>query len=83
VNICQSWGRYEPGPISIYPAGVCCIFFDRNSIDMRACGRFACLLLLSLSALGQSTPSMVPERVQFPADEVGFVRSSHLELDNR
>jgi carboxymethylenebutenolidase len=32
---------------------------------MRACGRFACLLLLSLCALGQSTASMVPETVQF------------------
>ena len=34
---------------------------------MRACGGFACLFLLSLSALGQSTPSMVPQTVEFPS----------------
>jgi carboxymethylenebutenolidase len=39
---------------------------------MRACRRFACLLLLSLSALGQSTPSMVPETVEFPSGKLNL-----------
>jgi len=37
---------------------------------MRACGGFACLFLLSLSALGQSTPSMVPQMVEFPSGKL-------------
>ena len=34
---------------------------------MRACGRFVCLLVLSASVLRQSTPSLVPQTVEFPS----------------
>ena len=37
---------------------------------MRACCRFACVLVLSLSALSQSTPSMVPQTVEFPSGKL-------------
>jgi len=37
---------------------------------MRACCRFACLLVLSLSALGQSTTSMVPQTLEFPSGKL-------------
>lgn len=37
---------------------------------MRACCRVACVLVLSLSALSQSTPSMVPQTVEFPSGKL-------------
>jgi carboxymethylenebutenolidase len=37
---------------------------------MRACCRFACVLVLSLSALSQSTPSMVPQTIEFPSGKL-------------
>jgi carboxymethylenebutenolidase len=37
---------------------------------MRACVSFVCLLLLSASVLGQATPSMVPETVEFPSGKL-------------
>jgi carboxymethylenebutenolidase len=39
---------------------------------MRACGRFACLLLVSLSGLAQSTPSMAPETVEFSSGKLNL-----------
>jgi carboxymethylenebutenolidase len=49
---------------------VCCIFTNRSSATMRACCRVVCLLLLSLSALAQSTPSMVPRTIEFPSGKL-------------
>jgi carboxymethylenebutenolidase len=37
---------------------------------MRCCNRIACFLILSLSALGQSTPSMVPQTVEFSSGKL-------------
>jgi carboxymethylenebutenolidase len=37
---------------------------------MRFCYRIACLLLLSLAALGQSKPSMVPQTVEFASGKL-------------
>jgi len=37
---------------------------------MRFCYRIACFLLLSLSALGQSTPSMVPQTIEFASGKL-------------
>ena len=37
---------------------------------MSACGRFTCVFLLSLSSLGQSAPSMVPQSVEFPSGKL-------------
>lgn len=37
---------------------------------MKACCRVACVLALSLSALSQSTPSMVPQTVEFPSGKL-------------
>lgn len=37
---------------------------------MRACCRPACVLVLSVSALSQSTPSMVPQTVEFPSGKL-------------
>jgi len=34
---------------------------------MRVCCRLACVLVLSMSALSQSTPSMVPQTIEFPS----------------
>lgn len=37
---------------------------------MRACRRFAGVLVLSMSALSQSTPSMVPQTIEFPSGKL-------------
>jgi dienelactone hydrolase len=37
---------------------------------MKACCRVACVLALSVSALSQSTPSMVPQTVEFPSGKL-------------
>ncbi len=37
---------------------------------MRACCRVACVLVLSVSALSHSTPSMVPQTVEFPSGKL-------------
>lgn len=37
---------------------------------MRACCRFAGVLVLSMSALSQSTPSMVPQTIEFPSGKL-------------
>src|SRR5262245_14261335 len=48
----------------------CCIFTKRKCTMMGFCYRIACLLLLSLAALGQSKPSMVPQTVEFASGKL-------------